>query len=220
MSTRSSHKWQSKPGSFDTLHTDHVFATDGNSNHIPTVPHAPLSYTPDWLAPYRTRIRTRNGTAGGAVHFFLDDYRFESVWARPHKAHSYLSHFKTLLTPDFSLYPDWPFAAQIWNTYRSRWCGVYWASLGFQVIPTVSWAGVESYEFCFVGIMRHSLIAVSTVGVRAENLRAFTKGYQAMVERLEPSLVLCYGELPQMLESLAPVKHYETRWEEIKRDGR
>ncbi len=102
MATRSSPRWNSTPGSFDVLHTDQFFPADDNPYGIPSLPHAPLSYTPDWIAPYRTRIRTKHGMSNGAVHFFLDDYRFETVWSRPQKALQYLRRFNTLLTPDFS----------------------------------------------------------------------------------------------------------------------
>lgn len=217
MSTRSSARWQQLPGSFDPLHAAQLFPTDGNRYHIPSIPHAPLSDTPAWLTPYRTRIRSNDGVADGAVHFFLDDYRFESVWNHPHKALRYLSDFRTLLTPDFSLYPDWPLALQLWNAYRSRWCGAFWASQGFHVIPTVSWAGHESYDFCFVGIAQHSMVAISTVGVRAEDAGGFAHGFRAMLERIQPSQVLCYGSLPSKLTELVDVVCYPTRWAGIQK---
>ena len=216
MNTRSSSRWQHKPGSFDALHTGQLFTGDGNVYHIPSVPHAPLSYTPAWFVPYRTRIRAIDGTVGGAVHFFLDDYRYESVWSHPHKAQRYLHDFRTLLTPDFSLYPDWPLATQIWNVYRSRWCGAYWASLGFQIIPTVSWAGRESYGFSFAGIAQHSLVAISTVGIKSTERSAFEHGFREMIARIEPSRVLCYGVIQPELEMLVEVIHYPTRWDGIK----
>jgi len=215
LQTRSSTRWQTTPGSFDPLHTAQLFPTDGNRYHIPSLPHAPLSYTPTWITPYRTRIRSAEGTANGAVHFFLDDYRFESVWSHPNKALRYLSDFKTLLTPDFSLYPDWPLAVQLWNVYRSRWCGAFWADAGFQVIPTISWAGRESYEFCFAGIARRSVVALSAVGVRAVEWSRFDHGFRAMVEHIEPSRVLCYGAIRPELEKLVEVMCYPMRWDGI-----
>jgi len=213
--TRSSQHWHSKPGSFDVLHTDQLFPARDNSYGIPSLPHAPLSYRPAWLAPYYTRIRSVSGIEEGAVHFFLDDYRFETVWSRPQKTLQYLRHFNTLLTPDFSLYADYPLASQLWNVYRSRWCGAYWASSGFSVIPTVSWAGRESFAFCFAGIARHSLVAVSTVGVQRSDQHHFAQGFREMLARIEPSGVLCYGKLPADLASLVEVYPYPTRWEGI-----
>jgi hypothetical protein len=70
-----------------------------------------------------THLRTKDGTAGGAVHFFLNNYRFESVWSRPAKMLQALRRYTTVLTPDLSLYADYPLALQPWNTYRSRWYG-------------------------------------------------------------------------------------------------
>ena len=225
MQTRSSARWQTKPGSFDPLHTDRLFVTDGNLYGIPSIPHAPVAYMPNWLAAYRTRIHGKNKIGGmGAVHFFLDDYRFQSTWHHPNSALRYLDHYRTLFSPDFSLYPDWPLATQIWNVYRSRWCGAYWDSLGFQVIPTISWAGRESYGFSFTGIAQHSLVAISTVGVKSSDRSAFAHGFREMLDRIAPSCVLCYGNLPTELESLVEVRSYPTRWrgikEEVASDGR
>jgi hypothetical protein len=115
------------------------------------------------------------------VHFFLDDYRFETVWSRPLRALEHLSKHRILLTPDFSLYADWPLVMQQWNVYRNRWCGRYWQALGFQVIPTLSWSTSESFDFCFDGIPQNSLVTVSAVGVDLSNpsqYKQFTEGFQ------------------------------------------
>ena len=151
-----------------------------------------------------------------AVHFFLDDYRFETVWSRPNKALEALQGYRTLLTPDFSLYADYPLSLQIWNTYRSRWCGAYWHSLGFQVIPTLSWSTSESYDFCFAGIAQQSLVSISTLGLNSRSDALFEQGYRVMLERLHPSQLLCYGTLPPRLDGLADVKCYDTRWQALR----
>jgi hypothetical protein len=172
---------------------------------------------PGWLAPYRTRIRSAHTPHDGAVHFFLDDYRFESLWTHKDKALKALRTFKTALTPDFSLDPDWPLAAQVWNTFRNRWCGAYWAAHGYTVIPTVSWSTPESYPFCFQGVPPRSLVAISTVGVRRQDDGLFRQGFVELIARLSPSLVLCYGPLAEDLQVLVPVKTYPTRWMGIRR---
>jgi hypothetical protein len=35
----------------------------------------------------------------------------------------HVASYVATLTPNFTLYPDWPSAAQICNTYRNRWLG-------------------------------------------------------------------------------------------------
>ena len=215
---------KTRPGSFDSLHllTFERFPGDDNIYEIPSVPHAPLSWTPDWLIPYRMRVRSDEQTASqGAVHFFLDDYRFETVWTRPRRALSALRPYPTLLTPDFSLYTDWPLALQIWNIYRTRWLGAWWSTEGFRVIPTISWSDPASYQFCFCGIALHSLIAISTVGVRQSDRWLFEKGYREMVQRLQPCRVLCYGSIELLrnarLEGLVEIQSYPPYWNGIRR---
>ena len=162
---------------------------DLSADAIATVP-------PTILLPYRTARPTQT-EATAAIHFFLDDYRFESIWSKPISAERAL-WTETLLTPDFSLYADMPLVAQRWNTYRNRWCACYWASLGYKLIPAVSWSTPASYEFCFAGLPQNQLIAISTVGVATTpfSLTRFWAGLDAMLEHLQPRHLLVYGNWP------------------------
>ena len=63
---------------------------------------------------------------GKAVHFFLDDYQFNRVWTNPDRYIPMLQKFKYVLTPDFSLYTDFPKPLRIYNHYRKHWLGAYW----------------------------------------------------------------------------------------------
>ena len=73
-----------------------------------------------------------------------------------------LDQYYALLSPEFSLYWDMPRALQIYSTFKNRWCGAYWQRQGFIVIPTVFWSSNDSFEFCFDGIERGLVVAVST----------------------------------------------------------
>ena len=208
-------RWSTKPGSFDALNASRLFPAE-NALGIPTLHHTPLAAIPDQLVAYRTRIRSeRFDFSRAAVHFFLDDYRFETVWRRPVRALEHLSKYRILLTPDFSLYANWPLVMQQWNVYRSRWCGRYWQGLGFHVIPSVSWSTPESFAFCFEGLPQNSVVAVSAVGVNLNSPRlraSFMLGFREMVDRVCPTLVLAYGLLPEEAMSLVSVRTYQTRW--------
>ena len=63
------------------------------------------------------------------------------------------------------------------------------------VIPSVNWGGRESYEFCFDGIEKGSVVAVGTYGcVKKRQDRAnFERGFIAMLNRIEPQTVIIYG---------------------------
>jgi hypothetical protein len=133
-----------------------------------------------------------------AVHFFLDDYRFEVVWSKPERGLSRCRTVGAALTPDFSLWSDMPLVMQLWQTYRSRWCGAWLLHHGIHVIPTVSWSTPDSYRFAFAGLPVGSTVAVSTVGTRRDReARAlFAAGFAAMLERIRPATVLVHGRPP------------------------
>jgi hypothetical protein len=214
---QTSDRWHSQPGNWDTLHAEHCFPSD-NRYGIPKLRHTPTQI-PAWLVPYRQRIRANGEAGAGARHFFLADYRFETVWNRPWQTLPALAPCRMALTPDFSLYRDWPLMLQLWNVYRNRWCGRFWQEQGLTVIPTVSWSTAVSYDFCFLGVPRRSVVAVSAVGVRLEEplaYRLFVDGFTEMVRRLEPTVVLGYGRLPAICQEQVEVVSYPTRWSNIR----
>ena len=132
---------------------------------------------------------------GMGVHFFLDDYQFERVWNSPEDYCTMLADYDCVLTPDFSLYTNMPIAMMIWNTYRSRLIGQIMQDYGCTVIPTVSWAGADSYDFAFDGLPTGGTIAVSTIGVK-RNKDAFdiwVQGMNECMKSVKPHNVIVYG---------------------------
>lgn len=144
------------------------------------------------------------------VHFFLDDYKFEVIWNNPEPRIEKLSQYKGVLAPAFSTYYTMPNAMQIFNTFRSRWCAAYLQSKGLTVIPTVSWGKPESYWYCFDGIEKGSIVAISTLGVKKEK-DFFLMGYNEMQRRIEPKAVICYcSPFPEMKGNIISVDYAET----------
>lgn len=129
------------------------------------------------------------------VHFFLWDGQFERCWKDPQRYADMLSPYSCVLSPDFSLFTDFPKAVQIWNHYRKHWIARYWQDNGLTVIPTICWSDEESFEWCFDGEPKHGVVAVSNVGcVKSQKIRnAFMLGYNEMLKRLKPSMVLLYA---------------------------
>ena len=138
--------------------------------------------------------KTSTNTDAG-IHFFIDDYQFERVWAYPEKYTDILMPYDCILSPDFSLYMDMPMPMKVWNIYRSRFIGAYYQSKGINVIPTISWAEKETFKFAFSGIPKGSIVAVSTIGVKEDKdaLNVWNEGMNAMIETIEPSTILVYG---------------------------
>lgn len=145
------------------------------------------------------------------VHFFVDDYRFEKYYANYNKYVDLLRRYHFVLTPDFSLYSDMPIWRQIESIGKNRWCGAYWQSQGLKVIPTISWSLYSSYEFCFAGIERGSIVAIGMIGAKSTKYK-FMQGYERMLETLNPSKIVCLGTpFPEMKGNLISVDYRNTR---------
>ena len=151
------------------------------------------NYIPTELIGFNYAKTSKNKNTG--IHFYIDDYQFERLWNAPEKYIDVLREYECILTPDFSLYMDMPMPMKIWNIYRSRQIGAYYQARGIKVIPTVSWAEAETFEFCFLGIPKGSIVSVSTIGVKqdSEALEIWEEGMRAMIEQIEPSTILVYG---------------------------
>lgn len=127
------------------------------------------------------------------IHFFTYDWKFEKVYEDADKELEKLSQYYCLLSPDFSIFTNMPLALQIESIFKNRWCGAYWQSKGLKVIPTVSWGDKKSFDFCFDGIEEGPIVAVSTY-YRENCEDDFMLGYNEMLKRIKPSMVLCYDE--------------------------
>lgn len=152
------------------------------------------------------------------VHFFLYDYKFERVWKNPDSDLEKLRRYRAVLTPDFSMYTEMAPVIQLYNTFRNRWCGAYYASKGLRVISTVSWGDEDTFGFCFEGIEKGSVVAVSTYMVSARNNHSdqkdfFLKGYNEMLRKIEPEKIICYNEpFPEMRGDIVFVDYDLSSW--------
>lgn len=156
------------------------------------------------------------------VHFFLDDYQFIRLWNSIDKYIPVLKQFKYVLTPDFSLFTDFPKALQIYNHYRKHWIGAYMQENGINVIPTIGWSTEESFDWCFDGEPVGGSVAVSSVGCM-KNKQAkeiFIKGYNEMIKRLEPETIIFYGDIPtECRGNIIKIKAFSEKFKEAKCNG-
>jgi hypothetical protein len=139
----------------------------------------------------------------------VDDYRFDPLWKSPDRYAVVFSGVPLVLSPDFSVYPEWPLAMQVWNVYRSRWLARKLAALAVvPVVPALTWGDRRSFPFSFAGIPTKTPVAVGTVGCSRAAV-SFSDGYREMVARLAPSVVVVVGPpISPELERLVPVLVY------------
>lgn len=142
---------------------------------------------------YAKNKRIKSSSEG--VHCFQEDFKFESVWTFPDRYLDTLKNYACVCTPDFSTHINFPRAVQIFNHYRTQWIGAYWQVNGLTVIPTVQWSTPDSYEWCFDGMPKESIVAVSNIGANQSRVSKeyFQQGYNEMLKRLEPIKILFYS---------------------------
>ena len=152
------------------------------------------------------------------VHFFVDDYKFNGIYSNPERSLDKLSQYKFLLTPDYSLYADMDIWKQIENVAKNRYMGCFWQEKGLLVIPTISWSTPSSYEFCFDGVEKGSIVAVGMIGCKRNKIM-FLRGYNEMLNRIEPSAIICFGTpFLEMQGNIIAIDYLSTR--RVNRNGR
>ncbi len=88
----------------------------------------------------------------------------------------------------------------------ARFDGSYYQRHGVYVIPQIRWGTELTYttkyfpeKVAFLGAEKHSIVAVGTYGCiqHREDKYYFQAGLEAMLETLEPEIVLVYGAMPE-----------------------
>ena len=169
---------------------------------------------------YAARCQNRQDKG---VHFFLDDYQFNRLWTSIDRYVPMLSQFKYVLTPDFSLYTDFPKVMQIYNHYRKHWVGAYLQEAGVNVIPTITWSTPDSYDWCFDGEPVGGTIAISSVGCmkNPEYRKLFISGYREAIARLQPEKIIFHGIVPpECAGNIVKIEMFQNKFRETVCNGR
>lgn len=150
----------------------------------------------EWI-PFNDLSKPFKATQG--IHMFVDDYRMKRLWAQPDRYLAILELAGCVASPDFSIYQDTPEALNIYCHYMKHWLAAYWQSYGIKVIPTICWGSKKTFSWCFDGEPKNAPVIVSSVGTQKnpESAKAFLDGYNTMLERLSPTVILLCGKKPK-----------------------
>lgn len=188
-----------------------AFLVDGANWSVNDIPYCPTTATciPHTLVSYRDAISIHNKAIQSGnknyhvdayVHFWIDDQKFdgvvEGIWSKPHKLLKLLRHFSGVITPDFSTCADFPDPLCRWNTYRMRALGFWLGKNGIAVINNVRWGNINTWSYCFDGIIHHSIIAIGTTASNPyikDNRPLFEDGLLELIKVLEPKTIIVYG---------------------------
>lgn len=158
---------------------------------------------PKGMIPFSVRNRSVNND--DFVCFYEYDTKFREIITNTEEYIDDLKQFPGIITPDCSLYLDAPLCVQIADIYLNRAVGHYLQKNGIYVIPNVRWGDERTYtteifndKVAFLGLPKHSVVSIGTYGQikSAESKRYFREGLIAMIDELEPELVLVYGSMP------------------------
>lgn len=146
------------------------------------------------------RNKSDNYHVNAFIHFYIDDSKFDgkqsSFWLYPEKVLEIISHFDGIILPDPSTYADFPDPLKRWNYYRMNAFGFWVASQGYEVISNVRWNTPDTWEYCFDGNPRNSMLALGTVASSLKyklNYSLFADGLRKMYELLTPHTLIVYG---------------------------
>lgn len=160
----------------------------------------------NYLALY-SDLQDYNKTDETCVVYYQYDHVFDGIHGlynsiiyqdeeRLNKFRERFKNVKYIVSPDYSLFGDFPNALQIFNVYKSRVC-LAWLKVNTNaiVIPNVRWTFKFSYEYCFDGIKKGSNIAVGVLGQmhHKDNKKMFLEGLKQAIDIIEPKAILVYG---------------------------
>lgn len=183
--------------------------TPSGSMELPTILRSDAS--PDRLISFDKAIRSAD--VDQWVHFFIHDYQFTRIIRDPWRYLPILQRFEGVVSPDFSIFWNYPLYLQLQSVARSREIGSWLQRNGVPVIPCVRWGKEETYGFAFDGIEPGGTVAVGTAGCmrEKESRRVFEEGFPVMFERLRPERIIVYGSAKDSVFSSVEEKGVEVK---------
>lgn len=197
---------------------------------IPIIERPKNFIIPDVIVPFSERNKASKINA--AIGYNEMDVNFAEVLINPEIYIKDFIRFPMMISPDCSLYRNAPLSVQIINVYRNRAIGCYYQRKGIYVVPQIRWGNELTYttrvlpeKIAFLGVEKHSIVSIGTYGCikSKEDKLHFKSGLEAMLEALEPKVVLVYGSMPATIFSdylhLTKFVQYDN-WTKLKHGGK
>lgn len=162
---------------------------------VPIIAPYQVGELPDVLLNFKEAMSKKCTNYIAMVHFYIYDFQFIPLYRNPEKYIDILRRFSYVLTPDMSQYREMPPFARYHYNCMNKAMGAYLQANGVNIIANVSWSLPDSYEYAFVGIPKHSTIAINSNGVNSDPVakNLWFRGYEKAVETLQPERIIRYG---------------------------
>jgi hypothetical protein len=160
-------------------------------NEMPIV----SAYTKRTPKDIRGYYRTNSSTpAWVAPHFFFCDKKNWTYFNNPFRTEKKLKRFECSLSTDFSLTAEMSTNQKRYSSFLNKLWAAWLQSRGHNVIANVSFPDEYWENYWIEGWPKHSIIAVSSVGVLTHgNPLVWLKGMERIWNELKPIHVLRYG---------------------------
>jgi hypothetical protein len=164
-----------------------------NDEEIPVIK-KPKLVIPGTVWPFH-QVKDHISPTTGA-HFFVDDNIIMRFIRHPKKYIETLKQCCCVLSLDLSTYQEFRLPVIRHNVFLNRLYTQELQQNDINTIPVVQWRDKKSFSFCFLGIPKGSVIAISTMGVRtnAISLSLWKEGMKEAIKQIEPEAILLYGE--------------------------
>ena len=188
----------------DGMNPELVYGADFDGYYgIPIIKKPEQIIIPSRIVPF-TKLAKAEMFEDAIANYEMDQH-FSDILKNPVEYVDLLREH-IFISVDCSLYRNAPYAAQVTNVYRSRAIGSYYQRQGVYVIPQVRWGNSLTYttkifpeRVAFLGVEKHSIIAIGSYGCSQtrDDKYHLKAGLEAMLETLEPVVVLVYGSMPK-----------------------
>lgn len=153
---------------------------------------------PDRLIRFSDAKSRKRDDLNAWVAPYEHDVKLRPFWRNAFKYMDSLLEHPGIISRDFSMYRNMPFALQYWNCFRGRLLGSLYERCGGFCIPNVRPSDRRSYSYNFDGLPTEATISMGTLGAIStpEDEAIFTTYVDETVKRLRPKNIIVYGVAP------------------------
>ena len=162
-----------------------------------------------WL--YNYSVGTRDVPYERVIlSFYVHDEKFENWWHLPayYSARFFSAGVRNIITPDYSMWTDWPKALSVYNVYRQYWLGRFFQQADFKVCPNLCFSDPSSYDYAWDGIPQSPpMVSVQLQTIKKDRAQEWdyaARGLKTGLERVKPGALIVYTGDPgrELVESV------------------
>ncbi len=184
--------------SYDIFHSRYYLgATYAGDFEMPVI--EGTDQIPDHVLRFSDSKSHTRDDMGAWVVPYEHDIKLRPFWRNAFKYMDRLLEHPGIVSWDFSMYRNMPFALQYWNCFRGRLLGSLYERCGGICIPNIRPSDSRSFAYAFDGLPTEATVAMGTLGAlnTGEDKLAFAMYVNEATKRLRPKNVIVYGEAPE-----------------------